>query len=367
MTEDLTLKVNGASLSGWQSIRVTRGIERCPSDFDIEMTERYPGDANAFVVQPGDACQVLLGYDLVITGYIDRLNPSIDRGAHTIRVVGRGKCADLVDCAAEWPGGQITGSSAFSIAKKLAEPYGVFSDGRPSNRIIVSTDVSDVGPIIPQFSLILGTTAFSLIERVCRYAALLAYEEADGNLFLTRAGSDVAASGLVQGQNVQRASIEFSMDQRYSEVYAYIQSFDTFQDTGDLGNLKYIRADPNVARHRRMVVIAESGDSDFHILEQRTAWEIARRFGRSNQLHVTVDSWRDGAGVLWTPNTIVPVSIPALKLKADAKWLLSEVTYSRNSSSGTTADLVLMPPEAFIPQPIVLYPGYLDVKPVAPQ
>jgi prophage tail gpP-like protein len=364
MTDDLTLLVNGARLSGWTSIRVTRGIERCPSDFDIEMTERYPGEATAFVVQPGDSCQVLLGNDVVITGYVDRLNPSIDAGAHTVRVAGRGKCADLVDCAAEWPGGQIKGS-VLAIAKKLAQPYGIFSDGRPSNPIVISANVSDLGPVIPQFSLILGTTAYSLIERICRYAALLAYEEADGNLLLTRAGSGLAASGIVLGKNVQRASIEYSMDQRYSEVYAYIQSFDTFQDTGDLGNLKHIRVDPNVARHRRMVVIAESGDSDFHILEQRAAWEIARRFGRSNQLHVTVDSWRDGAGVLWTPNTIVPVSIPALKLPADAKWLISEVTYSRNSSSGTTADLVLMPPQAFMPQPIVLQPGYLDVK--APQ
>ncbi|MDB5853297.1 MAG: hypothetical protein JWR22_1338 [Herminiimonas sp.] len=366
MTDDLSLLVNGALVSGWTQSRVTRGVERCPSDFDFEMTERYPNEPNAFIVQEGDSCQVLLGSDVVITGYVDRVTPSIDAGSHSIHVSGRGKCADLVDCAAEWPGGQISGSSVLAIAQKLCLPYGVFSDGRVASPITVSTDVADVGPVIPLLSLILGETPFSIIERICRYSALLAYEEADGNLFLTRVGAIEAASGLVQGKNVQRASIMKSMDQRYSEVYGYIQSVDTFHDVGDLGNLQHIAVDPNVARHRRMVVIAESGDSGFEILRRRTLWEVARRFGRSYPLSVTVDSWRDGAGTLWTPNTLVPVSLPALKIP-DGKWIVSEVSYNQSPAGGTTADLVLMPPDAFLPQPVTLLPAFLDVKPVPRQ
>jgi prophage tail gpP-like protein len=253
-----------------------------------------------------------------------------------------------------------------AIAQKLCLPYGVFSDGRPASPITVSTDVADVGPVIPRFSLILGETPFSIIERICRYAALLAYEEADGNLFLTRVGTVEAASGLVQGKNVQRASIVKSMDQRYSEVYGYIQSVDTLQDVGDLGNLQHTATDPNVARHRRMVVIAESGDSGFEILRRRTLWEVARRLGRGSVLSVTVDSWRDGAGTLWTPNTLAPFSLPALKIPDD-KWIISEVSYNRTPGGGTTADLILMPPAAFLPQPVTLLPAFLDVEPVVPQ
>jgi hypothetical protein len=43
---------------------------------------------------------------------------------HTITISGRSKCADLVDYAAEWNGGQIKGFSAFEIATTLAMPYG---------------------------------------------------------------------------------------------------------------------------------------------------------------------------------------------------------------------------------------------------
>lgn len=351
-------------ISGWTSIRVTRGIERCPSDFEVTMTELYPGDVGAFVIQPGDYCQVLLGSDLVITGYVDRFAPSIDNGSHAIRVSGRSKCADLVDCDAEWPGGQISGSNVLEIARKLAAPYGVSLTGDASYPISVYSDVADLGPIIQQFQLSLGEKAFDIIERVCRFSALLAYDDPQGNLILTRVGKVRAASGFEQGVNAQSASIEYSMDQRYSQVQAYITSVDTFYDLGDSGNLLSTITDPNVPRHRRKVICAESGDSGFDILKKRAEWEVVRRSGRSRQLHVTTDGWRDSAGALYVPNTLVPVNFPALKL-APSTWLISEVTYKRDGHSGTTCDLVIMPPEAFSPQPTLLYRVFSDIPPAA--
>lgn len=364
MSDDLTLIVGGRLLSGWTSIRVTRGIERCPSDFEVAMTELYPDEAGAFIIQPGDSCQVLLGSDLVITGYVDRFSPSIDNGQHAIRVSGRGKCADLVDCAAEWPGGQISGSNVLAIAQKLALPYGVSTTGDSSYPITVTTDATDLGPVIPQFSLSLGESAFEIIERLCRYTALLAYDKPDGNLFLTRVGTVQAASGFEQGVNVQSASLDYAMDQQYSEVLAFIQSLDTFHDVSDIGNLQAIVTNAGVPRHRRKIVIAESGDSGFEVLKKRADWEVVRRYGRSAQLHVTTDGWRDSAGTLYAPNTLVPVNFPALK-RPPATWLISEVTYKRDGQSGTTCDLVIMPPQAFSPQPSLLYRVFADVPAAA--
>jgi prophage tail gpP-like protein len=355
MPDDLILEVGGVALSGWTGVRVTRGIERMPSDFSIELTELYPDDVDKFTVKTGDFCLVKLGTDPVVTGYIDRVGMLLDRAQHSITVSGRGKCADLVDCSAEWPGGQISSTTAFDIATKLATPYG--TDGQ---KIVVLQDVEDVVQI-PVQNLILGETPFQIIERVCRFAALLAYETADGNLLLTRAGDGEAASGMVEGQNVQRASIEYSLDQRYSEIYGYIQSFDTFLDVGDVGNLQVPGVDERVPRHRRLAIIAEPGDSaGWPVLKKRVEWEVARRYGRSRALNVTIDSWRDADGKLWEPNTLAPISLPGLKLP-DEKWLITEVTYSRNLGGGTTADLVLMPPEAFLPQPVVLQPSLAGV------
>lgn len=347
--DDVTLSVGGNKISGWDQISVTLLIEGCPSHFDISLTERYPGEATALVIQPGDPCTVDIGGDLVITGYVDRFHPSISPERHTIRVTGRGKCQDLVDCAAEWPNGQISGSSALQIAQMLAEPYG----------ITVNATDDDVGPQIPQFNLNLGESAYEIIERICRYRALLAYELPDGSLFLTRVSSTQAGGALVEGQNIEEASIEYSMDARYSEYAALLQSVDVFGDVGDGGNLLETVYDTAVPRHRRKLLITEAGGGGADVCKQRALWEAARRAGRAYRLMVTVDSWRDSSGALWAPNTLVPIVLPSLKLP-DYDWMVGSVTY-RQGEEGTHADLVLMPSAAFQPEPVLLAPFYADV------
>lgn len=359
MADDLTLIIGNQKVSGWNSIRVTRGVERCPSDFDIEMTERYPGELGALVILPGDECQVVLGRDLVLTGYIDRFNPSITAQQHSVRISGRSKCADLVDCMAEWDGGQITNSAVLDIAIKLAEPYGILVSAEIGNVLTAPLPHSVLPPPsvlsmmkkpIPQFNLMLGETPFQVIERICRYRALLVYDQPDGNLVIATVGTTQAASGFAEGINVQNASICYSMDGRYSEYFASSQSVDVFDDIGNLGYIHSTAYDPGVTRHRRHFIHCESGQSGLDILQPRADWEASRRFGRSAQLSLTTDGWRDSADVLYEPNTLVHISLPGLN--TDNKlWLISEVVY-RLDENGTTCDLIIMPPAAFAPEPI---------------
>ena len=353
MNDELSIVVGGRKISGWTEIRVSRGIERLPSDFDIGMTERFPGDLHDVIAKPGDSCQVLIGSDLVITGYIDRFIPSISAYDHSIRISGRGKCQDLVDCSAEWPNNQISGGSALAIAQKIAKPYG----------ITVSADV-DVGGPIPQFNLMWGETGYEIIERISRYRALLAYDMPDGNLLLSRVGSASHSSGVKQGANVLSANMLYSMDQRFSEYMVYLQSMDVLHDVGSGGNLLARKTDDGVPRHRRRALIAEAGGGGLDISIKRANWEAARRMGRSMQLSVDVDNWRDGAGKLWTPNQLIPIDIPSLKTTAQ-NWLIGEVSFLRGNE-GSYAALQIMPPDAFNPEPILLQPVFADVPAIAP-
>jgi prophage tail gpP-like protein len=350
--DELTLSVGGRDLTGWTEVRVTRGIERCPSDFDIRLTERYPGEAEAFVVQDGDACVVKLGDDVVLTGYVDRPVYSISPAQHAVTIVGRNKCEDLVDCSAEWPGGQISGADALGIAQKLAAPYG----------ITVSAPGSK-GVQVQQFNLMIGETAWEIIERVCRYGALLAYDQPDGNLLLAQAGSVVAASGFTEGQNVQFAAMTFSADQRFSDYQCFQQSMDVLGDIGEGGNLLATAKDPGVRRHRLRMIISESPGGGQDFAQRRVTWEANRRIGRAAQINLVTDSWRDAAGALWAPNTLVPLALPSLKCGSEDEkvvWLITEVSYRRDSA-GTSCALTIMRPEAFLPLPIIQLPTFADV------
>lgn len=347
LANDITLTVGGKVVAGWTDVRITRGIERMPGDFDIGLTELYPGELDQVVVTPGDACVVQIGGDTVITGYVDRYIPSYAEGEHRIRISGRGKCQDLVDCSAEWANGQISGASALTVASKLAAPYGI------------TASCAETGlRVIPQFNLMLGETPFEIIDRVSRYSSLLAYEEVDGNLVLSRAGTLQHGSGIEEGANVEAASVEYSCDQRYQTYVAYLQAINTFKEGGDGGNLIATTKDSGVLRNRKKYIIAEAVAGYMDVASQRAAWEMNRRNGRSVVVSVTVDNWRDVDGMLWAPNMLVMVYLPRLKL--DRKiWLISEVTF-RMDEQGTHADLVIMSPDAFVVEPTALQYGFVD-------
>lgn len=348
-TDELILKVDGKLLSGWTEIAVTRGVEQMPNSFVISATESSPVTSDAVMVQEGAPCTVSLGSDLVITGYVDTVSSGFGPGSHAVQITGRGKCQDLVDCSAEWPSCQISGSNALEIAQKLAKPYG-----------ITVKAPNGPGPTVPQFNINIGETPADILELICRHAALLYYEGTDGNLILAEAGGDDAGSGFVEGQNVQAARRIRSKAQRYSEYVCSMLPIDTSGILTENALFFHTEKDPNIGRHRRVYIVAEGVQGGPELAEKRALWEAVRRAGRGSQVGLTVDSWRDGKGKLWAPNTLAPVALPRLGLK-QAKWLISEVTYRLDLQAGRIAEIKLMPREAFLPEPIVLQPQVLGV------
>ena len=172
-------------------------------------------------------CVVKIGDAPVITGYVDRYIPSFNRSGHGIVATGRSKCQDLVDCSAEWPNGQISGASAAEIAGKLASAYGIG----------VRCDVQGLRTI-PQFNILLGETAFEIIDRISKYSALLAYDNEMGDLVLSRVGTKMHASASLRGLNVEAATAEFSADQCFQTYKCYLTSINVLGGDNDTsGNL----------------------------------------------------------------------------------------------------------------------------------
>jgi prophage tail gpP-like protein len=357
-TDDtVKLTINRREWIGWTSIRVTRGIERMPGDFQLTLTEQHPDEPTDLVFKPGDPCILSIGNDDVITGYIDRWMPTITPTSHTITITGRGKCQDLVDCSAKFDGNQIQNTNALDLANKLAGQFGL-------------TAISLVGPgrSIGQFVTNLTESAWVIIQRVANFSGLLVYEDRTGNLIFNHVGTEQHASGFEMGVNIQAASVSFAMDERFSEITAVISAVDgnwqlhadaTAGGVGLSDALKIITVkDPTVPRYRPRVVVSESGPYGIDLARDRALWEMARRRGRSQAVTLTCDSWRDSDGVLWEPNKLASLDIPQMKLGGKT-WIIAEVTYSVDPAAGgrgQTADVTLMPKDAFSPQPTLLYP-----------
>ena len=357
MADDIQISVGGQTISGWTRVRVTRGIERVPSDFEIELTEYYTGDNSNVVIEPGSLCQVYLGGDLVLTGYVDEYSPRIVGDRHTVTLYGRSKSEDLVDCSADWPNAQILSSTVLQIVQGLATtPYGI-----PVTQEVIPDANKNT---IPQLTFIYGETAVEIIERICRYAKLIFYDLPDGGIVLTTASAKRAASGFTEGVNVQEAAARFTMSrfQTYTCVYSSIVQFSdglalNSGQNNSVNQLGVPQVDVSVKRNRKKYIVLESGDTDpFIVTKARAQWELNRRFGKAWEVRITTDSWRDSAGHLWEPNTLVDLVLPTVKIPKET-WLINEITFQRDEEHGTTAVLLLNPPSAFIPEPIVLLPS----------
>ena len=303
----------------------------------------------------------MIGQDLVLTGYVDRYAASVAASGHQVTITGRSSVADLVDCSITpkaLPNMQANEATLLALAQRLAAPFGVAvvePGGEPAP--ITGGDGS-----LPAFAVALGETPYEVIERVARWKQLLVYDNPQGQLVLAQLGTQCMASGVQQGVNVQQADVTFAGDQQFSDYLPALFSSEAAYNLGQGGSGANEFAsvqDGSVPRYRPRFVVSEQFMSGQFLATARAQWEMARRKGRSQAVTVTVDSWRDSAGTLWTPNMLCPVDLPALKI-AGQRWLIASVTYQRGpggaSGGGTRAQLALMPPAAFQPEPSFVQP-----------
>lgn len=345
--EELTIKTGGVTLGGWEQFRVSRSVENCASYITVGLSERYPDQLRKTSFEPFDTCEAYLSGDKILTGYVDRYLPAYDAHDHPVTMSGRSKTEDLVDCAVDienlgGPGKIAWSVSAATIgeaAKRVCDPYKIDVTGDGMGEKLDTSYPFIVNP---------GMTCWQLLEELARAAQVLIWDDEQGRLVLSKVGTKRAGSALVEGQNCEVAEAAFTADQRFSDIWVLGQGPTPGTD-GHLGDFAR-RHDSRVPRRRiHMIVMDKPGDGG-KWAAQRAEWEIARRYGRSRQVVVTVTGWRDGAGRVWTPNTLVRLSCPTLKIDED--WLIAECAWTRGPR-GTQTTLHCMPKEGLIPQPFI--------------
>lgn len=329
------IKVAAAFYGGWKVVRVSRSIEQIAGTFELEVSERWPGQpAAARPIRPGAACQVLLDGTPIITGHVDAVDPDFDANRHGIRVAGRDKTADLVDCSAIYRTGQWRNVRLDRLAADLLKDYAI--------KVVVE---AEVGAAFSSWNIQEGETVFECLDRAARMRALLLTSNPAGDLVIARAGQRRLAHGLVEGINIKAARGNFTWQDRFSRYVVKGQG-----RLGEDGDTVHSApsgtvSDATVSRHRPLVVLAES-HSQNATLRDRAEWERNVRRGRSARASITVQGWRDPSGALWEPNTLVPVTSPRLWLN-NAWLLIVGCIYSLDDQGGTLTELAVGQPEAF--------------------
>jgi prophage tail gpP-like protein len=336
---DCTLLIGGTAYGGWTRIEVQRSIEQIAGGFELQVTSRYPGLDVPMQLREGLACELRLGADVLITGYIDEYDTDDTATSSTVSLRGRDKTGDLVDCSAIYKTGQWRGAKLAQIVADIARPFHI--------TVAVASGV-DTGEVFKRFALEEGEKAFDAIDRACRLRGVLVTSTPDGNLLITTAGTVRTGVQLAEGVNMLKFNSKHSWRERYSTVTMKGQVPGDDQEHGpQAAHLKAAAKDAEIDRYRPLVVIAEHGTSS-KALGLRAAWETKVRMGRGKRAGCTVVGWRTGpngqSGPLWQPNTLVQVT--SQRMNIDMELLVVGCAYSL-TEQGQQCSLTMARREAF--------------------
>ncbi|MDO8776614.1 MAG: hypothetical protein Q7K57_49450 [Burkholderiaceae bacterium] len=337
---ECTLVVDGMAYAGWTRVEVQCGIEQMAGGYVLQLSSEYPGDKAPVDLREGLPCQVYLGEDMVITGYTDDLETDDTDNSSSIRLSGRDKTADLVDCSAIHKTGQWRGVRLEQIVADIAKPFGI--------KVVVAPG-TDTGEVFKRFALEEGEKAFDAIDRACRLRGVLVTSSPDGNVLITTAGIVNTDVHLIEGVNMHKFNSKHSWKERHSVITIKGQTPGDDQEYGAAAaHLQAVAKDPEINRYRPLIVVAEHGTTT-KALGERAAWEVKVRMGRGKRGGCTVVGWRTGKdgdeGPLWRPNTLVYVTSPRMRLDK-AQLLIVSCNY-QNTEQGRMTELTFARPEAF--------------------
>lgn len=329
----VVLRVAGAEFKGWTDIRITRSLEQMSGEFELGVTQTL-GTLDDFAngLREGQRCQVLAFGQVVIDGYLERVDASISATDHTVSVSGRDVTCDLIDSAAQLDKQELANVTIKQAALALLKPFNI------------SVSCPKEGKPFKKFAVNHGETVFSVLNAHAKQRGMLLYTLGDGVLHIGQPVHEDIDYSLKEGRNILSASASHDTSQQF---HTYIIKG---QGKGKGKTKVSAKAIDSTQRPARVTMInAERNDeSSLNDLGERAAWEARRRKAKGRRAQVKLRDWRwkvEQVRQLWNVGQRVYLDAP--RLRYQEHMLITSVTYSITESEGLVSELTLSDPVAY--------------------
>lgn len=336
--DDLGLIVNGRRYEGFKSVRVVRSMESLAGTFSLSVSDRWR-DREPWPIAEEDECRVEIGVETVISGYVDKRNPSASSTDRSLSYSGRDRAAALVDCSLVLGKWTFRNLSFYEFAKEVARPWGV--------------DVTmQAGLSLPKRAKIVvqpGDKAFEALAREAAEDGVMLVSDGAGGVVITRSGIERAAP-LVEGENLLAISAEYDGSDRYRDYVLLAQSAGTDDSNGEATRVLARATDEGVRRADRVLLIRAEKGYSLADARRRVDWEARIRAARSEPVSAVVQGWLQPNGRLWPVNALARVRA-SRTINVNGDMLITSVEHSIDDKAGRVTSLRLLRPDAFTPEP----------------
>lgn len=329
--EIVTLTVGGTEYAGWKSFSATASAKSPERSF--EFVGAIAHNAILFAaakaqIKPGQTCTISANGDLIVTGYINSVKIKLSDNNHEIRVSGKSKGQDAVKSSVVHKSYEFKKRTTSQIAQEI-DQWGIGFSTEDDER---QWDKVRANP---------GETGHQFLGRLAADEGKWLCGQPDGSVKICKHGKKMHGGGLIEGDNVKDADVEFSDDERMNKVTVKGQ-----RPTGTgKSNLHVEDSETDSgARKGRDLIIVSPSDLDKKRAKDRAKNAVDNRFGDSVKATVQVQGFRDLGGALWVPGYLVPCEIPSCDL--DQTLAIESVTWSQDDGEGSMSSLQLVHPAA---------------------
>ena len=185
----IVLKIGGQPFTTWTRCELTRDLGDISGSFQFDYNDtarvakllpkfNAAPLVQAAALEPGPAITVAIDGELVLKGYAVDVHVEADPDRITASAFGLDATGDLVECSANPEGPmEYLGLDLTGIVSRLVQPFGMTARAE-----------TDVGDAFPHFSIDVGETVMSAIEKAARQRGVLVTSDGVGGIVLTESG-----------------------------------------------------------------------------------------------------------------------------------------------------------------------------------
>ncbi|ADE10483.1 phage baseplate assembly protein [Sideroxydans lithotrophicus] len=333
--DTVELLIGGKVHGDWSSYEIDSDLLTPADGWSVSMgmvNGKIPADVAA-----GAPVKVLVGGEVVMTGYVDDPDHPVSKTGHSFSLSGRDMAADLVDCSAPIFTAKLV--SLKQIAAKITSLFGI-------KAIRIDADATRTREKV---SVEPGDTAWDALARAAEANGLWPWFEPDGTLVI--GGPDystpIVATLILRksgdGNNLISLNKHESMHGRYSKVTVYGQAAGTETEQGR-NALQGSWVDEGVPRYRPKIVIDHDCESVAMCRDRaRKIITDSRLSGLTLSAlvkgHRIVAPGQPSDGQLWKPMQRVHVISEPHEI--DGVFFMMARKFNRNRQDGTRTALTL--------------------------
>ena len=288
----VTLMINGKTHGQWTNYDIVSDLLTPADDFSVTLGR--PVDAVPTAVKEGDKVEVRVGGDTVLSGRIDRVHTTTEKGNKTLTIQGRDDAGILLDCSAPLFNAQDMDLN--QIIEKIVKPLGLSKiriDAAKTNK----THKVQIEP---------GSRAWDALTQYAEANGVWPWMEPDGTLVI--GGPDYTTAPVAElvlrvsgdNNNIKSLEVERNMAARYSEVTVLGQSH-----TGK-HNIKATVKDESLKLNRPLIVTEPDVDSQAEA-ERKAKKRLADSRLEGLTITAVVQGHRTDDGTLWQPGQRINV------------------------------------------------------------